>query len=188
MKTYKCLQKQTYQSSDFSLVPLREEDKYEIMHWRNEQLYHLRQAKPLTLKDQDIYFEQTVNPLFDLDQPGQVLFSYLENGKCIGYGGLVHINWLDKNAEISFIIKTELEKDLFEFHWNKYLGLIEEVAFDELKFHKIYTHAFDLRPRLYTTLEAAGYTEEARLKEHTLFNSKYIDVLIHSKINTHVNL
>ena len=44
-----------------------------------------------------------------------VLFNYLHNGKCIGYGGLVHINWIDKNAEVSFIMDTELEENYFEF-------------------------------------------------------------------------
>jgi hypothetical protein len=33
-----------------------------------------------------------------------LLFSFLKNGECIGYGGLVHINWIDQNAEISFMI------------------------------------------------------------------------------------
>jgi len=183
MRAYKCLQKQIFQSSGFSLVPLRDEDKYEIMRWRNEQIYHLRQAYPLTEEKQDLYFNNTVIKLFEEEKPEQVLFSYLENNICLGYGGLVHINWQDKNAEISFIIKTELEKDFFEFHWKKYLSLIEEVAFSELKLHKIFTYAYDLRPKLYKAVENAGYIPEARLTEHSLFEKRYIDVVIHSKIN-----
>ena len=188
MSVYKCLQKQIFQTSGFSLVPLREEDKYEIMRWRNEQIYHLRQEKPLTAKSQDSYFENTVRKLFEKDKPEQVLFSYLENTTCIGYGGLVHINWVDKNAEISFIINTELEKSYFEFHWNKYLSLIEEVAFSELKLHKIFTYAYDLRPHLYEAVENAGYLREANLKEHILFEKQFIDVFIHSKINPYASL
>ena len=29
--------------NDFSLVPIRLEDRFEIMKWRNEQIFHLRQ-------------------------------------------------------------------------------------------------------------------------------------------------
>jgi RimJ/RimL family protein N-acetyltransferase len=153
------------------------------MNWRNEQIYHLRQQKPLTAEDQERYFNTVVAELFKQEYPGQVLFSYLEDGKCIGYGGLVHINWKDKYAEISFIINTKLEKDFFQQHWVTYLSLIEKVAFEGLGLHKIFTYAFDLRPHLYKAVEAAGYIQEARLKEHCLFEGKYIDVLIHSKIN-----
>ena len=80
--------------------------------------------------------------MFEQEKPNQLLFSFLENGKFIGYGGLVHINWLDKNAEISFVMKTELEKEYFSIYWSNYLSLIEKVAFETLNFHKIFTYAF----------------------------------------------
>jgi RimJ/RimL family protein N-acetyltransferase len=180
---YKVLHKQVFSIGNFAIVPIRFEDRMAIMKWRNEQIYHLRQQKPLTIEDQDFYFNNVVTKLFDQEQPNQILFSFLENDLCIGYGGLVHINWIDKNAEISFVMKTELEKEHFIKYWSNYLMLIEEVAFNGLDFHKIYTYAFDLRPHLYETMEASGYFEEARLKEHCFFNSEFIDVVIHSKIN-----
>ena len=180
---YKSLINQTFCSNQYSIVPIRTEDKYAIMKWRNEQIYHLRQNRLLTEADQDAYFENIVAKLFDQEYPNQILFSYLEDGKCIGYGGLVHINWVDKNAEISFIMDTALEKDFFSFHWQTYLTLIERVAFKELKLHKIFTYAFDLRPRLYDVLEKSGYEREARLKEHCFFEGNYIDVILHSKTN-----
>lgn len=149
---YNCLSNQVFTHEQYSLVPIREGDRYDIMKWRNEQIYHLRQAEPLTKEKQDWYFENVVAKLFDQEQPSQILFSYLKNEECIGYGGLVHINWQDKHAEISFIMATELEAEGFEFHWKTYLGLIEQVAFEELHLHKIFTYAFDIRSRLYTAL------------------------------------
>jgi RimJ/RimL family protein N-acetyltransferase len=155
------------------------------MKWRNEQIYHLRQHKPLTKVDQDTYFQNVVTNLFHQERPNQILFSYLTNGKCIGYGGLVHINWLDKNAEISFIMDSELERDYFAFHWETYLGLIENVAFHGLKLHKLYVYAFDLRPHLYIVLVKCGYFKDAALTEHCFYNGKFIDVVIHAKLNNH---
>ena len=159
--TYIALKKQSFSQEEFSIVPIRFEDKLQIMQWRNEQMYHLRQAKELTENDQETYFNNVVSKLFDQEQPSQILFSYLKDNKCIGYGGLVHINWIDKNAEISFIMDTSLENDFFNFHWKTYLGLIEKVAFEELNLHKIFTYAFDLRPHLYVALEESGYAKEA---------------------------
>jgi len=183
MNTYICLNRQTYSKNGYSIVPLRYEDRYDIMKWRNEQVYHLRQDKLISKKDQDTYFNEVVTALFKQKQPKQILFSYLKDEKCIGYGGLVHINWKDKNAEISFIMKTELEKNYFYKHWSLFLGLIEQIAFIELKLHKIYTYAFNLRPHLYEILEKCDYKLEAKLTDHVLHKNKYISVFIHSKIN-----
>lgn len=181
--SYRCLNKQIYLNGEHQIVPIRDEDRYDIMKWRNEQIFHLRQIKPLTREDQDKYFKTVVTPLFEEVCPNQILFSYLKNEKCIGYGGLVHINWADQHAEISFVLDTSMEKEYFEFHWGIYLGLIETVAFSELDLHKIFTYAFDLRSRLYNALEQAGYKKEARLKEHCYFEGKFIDVVIHSKLS-----
>ena len=187
MNQYKCLEKQRFDLNEFSLIPIRSEDQLLIMKWRNEQIYHLRQAKPLTETDQNNYFKNIVSTLFEQEKPNQILFSFLKNGECIGYGGLVHINWLDKNAEISFIMDTALEKEFFEYHWSSYLSLIEQVSFKALKLHKIFTFSFDLRPHLYPMLIKNGFREEARLKEHCYFEGKFIDVLIHSKYEYHTS-
>ncbi len=181
---YKILQQNIYSHGSFSIVPIRFEDRMAIMKWRNEQLYHLRQQKPLVAEDQENYFNTVVAKLFEQEQPNQILFSFLENGICIGYGGLVHINWIDKNAEISFIMNTVLEADRFHEIWSAYLNLLEEIAFSDLKLHKLYVYAFDLRPHLYKVLEDNNFFRDAVLKEHCFFDAKFIDVVIHSKISS----
>ncbi len=177
-----------FSEGTYSIVPIRYDDRMLIMKWRNEQIYHLRQLKPLTETDQEKYFRNVVTKIFEKSQPDQILFSYLENDICIGYGGLVHINWVDQNAELSFIIDTKFDKTEFYKHWNIYLRLIEKVAFQELKLHKIFTYAFDLRPLLYKVLESNNYVKEAILKEHCYFEGAFKDVVIHSKIDLQIDL
>ncbi|MCE3294321.1 MAG: putative ribosomal-protein-serine acetyltransferase [Crocinitomicaceae bacterium] len=179
---YKALKKQSWSDGDFRIVPIRYEDRLQIMRWRNEQMYHLRQDKLLTEENQERYFKEVVSGLFAQEKPGQILFSYLKGDTCIGYGGLVHINWNDKHAEISFIMDTALEAGEFHEHWVRYLSLIEQTAFGELGFRKIFTYAYDIRPHLYKALEASGFLKEAVLKEHCFFDGSFVDVIIHSKI------
>lgn len=186
MPSYICLKQQEYHLANYSIEPLRYEDRFLIMKWRNEQIYHLRQERPLTEVDQQLYFDNVVSKLYDNPKPDQILFSYLDKGVCIGYGGLVHINWIDRNGEISFIMNTQLEAEQFAEHWSNYLSMLKIVAFDDLGLHKIYTYAFDLRPHLYTMLEENGFTQEATLKEHCLFNGVYKDVVLHSIWNNNV--
>ena len=64
MRTYKALNNQVHSEGIYSIVPIRFEDRLDIMKWRNEQIYHLRQSQPLTIQDQDNYFNTIVNKLF----------------------------------------------------------------------------------------------------------------------------
>lgn len=186
MPNYKVLTCNTFSFGEYSIVPIRFEDRYQIMQWRNEQIYHLRQNKPLTREDQDSYFENVVSKLFDQDKPDQLLFSFLKNGQCIGYGGLVHIKWTDRHGEISFIMDPSFENTSFETYWRIFLNLIEQVGFHELKLHKLFTYAFDLRPKLYGALESAGFVKEAILLQHVLYHGLYKNVVIHSKLHDRV--
>jgi len=56
MNSYKALNQQIFKHQEYSLVPIRMKDRHDIMKWRNEQMYHLRQAKPLTENEQNDYF------------------------------------------------------------------------------------------------------------------------------------
>ena len=183
MERYNCLNKQQFNFGDYYLVPIRYVDRYLIMNWRNDQLFHLRQKEPLTKKIQDQYFNEVVNIEKTQNYPDQILFSLLQNDKCIGYGGLVHIDWLNKNAEISFVMETSMSENNFVSMWVKFLTILKQIAFKEISLHKIYTYAFDLRPKLYEALTISGFSLEGRLKDHVLLNSDYFDVVYHSLIN-----
>ena len=75
MNNYKTLKNQEFTVGEYSLVPLRLEDRYEIMNWRNEQIYHLRQNEPLTKEKQDKYFFEVIADLFEKDQP-EIKYSF----------------------------------------------------------------------------------------------------------------
>jgi hypothetical protein len=97
-----------------------------------------------------------VSKLFDQDRPSQLLFSYIYNNKCIGYGGLVHINWEDKNAEVSFLMDTNNIESLEKEHWVIFLKLIEcaiafaliSSAFTSVMVKVLKNSALDLNPSL----------------------------------------
>lgn len=181
-KTYSCLQKNEVSYREFKLIPIRYEDRIKIMQWRNEQLYHLRQKEPLTEEQQDRYFQMEVANLFHQKEPKQLLFSFLKDKILVGYGGLVHIDWNNKNAEISFVMDTSLEIGYFKNYWSIYLTLIEKVAFQELELNKIYIYSYDLRKQLYEVTDENNYLIEAKLKHHAFIDGNFIDVKIHSKL------
>ena len=183
MRSYKVLRTQSFQIGDFKILPIRQCDRYDIMKWRNDQIFHLRQNEPLTMEEQDNYFEKVISKIFKEEEPNQILFSLLRGDEFVGYGGLVHINWIDRHAEVSFLMNTDLENLFFRNFWSVFLRFIDIIAFNELKLKKIIIYAYDLRPHLYEVLELNGYFLDARLKDHYLFEGMFIDVVIYSKLS-----
>lgn len=178
---YRVLSQQVFTNGNYKIIPIRFEDRFKIMQWRNEQIYHLRQKKIITKMEQDEYFKKIISKSFNQEAPDQILFSFLKNGVFIGYGGLVHINWIIKEAEISFLFETKKEEKYFSVFWSHFLDLIEKVAFKNLELLRIFTYSYNLRPKLYKLLEKKRYLEETRgkikLLEHedleAIYNAKY---------------
>ena len=182
MNRYQCLKKQQFLLDNYELVPIRKEDIQKIKDWRNAQIEILRQEKPITEGEQIDYYNNVLKKIFYQKNPEQVLFSFLLQGKCIGYGGLVHINWNLKKGEISFLLDDKRIGNLeqYQMEFDIFLRLITDIAFNELKFNQIFTETFDIRPKHILTLEKFGFKFEKRNKEHILINGKYVDSLMHS--------
>lgn len=176
--------------SDFSfgtyqLVPIRLADREAIRQWRNAQLDVLRQATPLTAEQQDHYFQQVVAPLFEQPQPGQLLFSLLHRGELVAYGGLVHIAWADRRAEVSFLTDPQRGQDpaTYRADFRAHLHLLGQVAFAELKFNRLFTETYDIRPAHVAILEEAGFQLEGRLRQHIqLATGTFVDSLFHGQL------
>lgn len=186
-REYIILPVNTISYNDFTISPIRDEDKYQIMKWRNDQIVILRQKKILTKEAQENYFANVVDRLFHLLKPDQLLFSFFFKEDFIGYGGLVHIDWDSKNAEVSFLTATERNNDeQFSVDFKAFLEMILEVAFKHLNLVKVHTTVFDLPQRLqyFKVIKDLDFIEEAYFKKHILVNGELIDVLVFSRFNS----
>lgn len=177
---YKVLNKNLYEYEDYKIIPVRFKDRYKIMKWRNDQLYHLRQTEKITREEQDYYFNEILLPQKKKYNPDQIIFSLFHKSRFVGYGGLVHINWKTMDAEVSLVIDTFLEKLFFSKYWDAFLKLLDEVLMDLGNFNKIYTYAFDLRPKIYEVLEKNNFSFEKN--DTYIKGKKKINVKIHKKI------
>jgi RimJ/RimL family protein N-acetyltransferase len=178
---YTCLTRNEFIYDHYKLVAVRKSDILLIKAWRNAQINVLRQKHILTDLDQKTYFRKNVFPYFKSQHPPQILFSYLQNNVLIGYGGLVHINWDDRRAEVSFLLDPgripyprQYAEDFLSF-----LELIKNIAFAELHLNRIFTETFETRSRHIALLEKSGFQFEGRLKKHILLGDQYVDSAIH---------
>jgi hypothetical protein len=178
---YKILKQHLYSYGNYSLTNITMENLVEIKAWRNEQIDILRQNKKLTNKNQRNYYKKTIEPTLRLKYPNQLIFSFLENNFCIGYGGLTNIDWTAKRTEMSFLVNPIRKKvnSLYSQDLNCFFSLIRIIAFDELKLEKIFTETYDIRPFHVSILESIGFTFEGRLKNHNIINNKKVDSIMH---------
>lgn len=91
-----------FRFESYSLDKINKNDWQPIRLWRNAQLNILRQNEPISPKEQELYWEK--QSFSSISQSHTFCFSYKENDKCIGYGGLVHIDQEKSSAEISTLL------------------------------------------------------------------------------------
>ena len=121
-RKYLCLKNIKYEFENYSLVTIREKDIESIRKWRNNQIDVLRQKEKISKKEQIQYYKSFIIKNFKKKNPDSILFSYMLNEKCIGYGGLTNIDWDLKRAELSFLVDDHryfdskiYAKDFFAF-------------------------------------------------------------------------
>lgn len=157
----------------YSLVPYREQDMFRIMQWRNEQIGVLRQNVLLTKEEQESYYKNRIAPTFTQAKPAQMLFSYLKEGSCIGYGGLTNIKWNDGEAEISFLVTTNRSRDpiIYRHDMTIFLTLMKKLAFDLLPLKYLFTETYPFRTTHMKILEDNGLRLEKKINNGSSIHS-----------------
>lgn len=187
---YIALKNNEWMLDNYTVLPLREQDIYDIMHWRNSQVDVLRQEKKLTRTDQEAYFQKIVQPGFAQASPGMMLFSFLQNDSCIGYGGLTNMSWTHKRAELSFLLDTERVSNdaVYKKDFSAFITLMKSILFTDLQFNRLFTETFDIRPLHISILEENGFVLEGRMRQHVLIDGIKTDSLIHGFIKEQYGL
>ena len=169
---YKALKVNDFKEGGYQVVPIRIKDIESIRIWRNAQMDVLRQNKELSSNDQKQYFKNSIIPLFESDNPEQILFSFFKDSELIGYGGLVHISWVDKRAEMSFLLNnTRASVDVqYSKDFTCFIELIKEVCFNEMKFNRLFTETYAFRKFHISILERTGFIKEGCLRNNIYEN------------------
>ena len=180
---YKFL-KRKIKYKNFSLENLNNFDIEKIRIWRNSQRKVLRQNNIISKKKQISYFNNYILDQTKKKFPEVILFGFKKDGILIGYGGLVYISWENKRAELSYLLKTELNKNqkIYENYSTKYFKLAKKFAFERLKLNRLYTETFIYRKKHMINLESSGFKKEGVLRKHNIKNNKTINVIVHSII------
>lgn len=181
---YKILPQLPVELENLKCDCLRAEDIESIRIWRNEQMAVLRQSIPISRQQQIVYFRRNVWPDLEADNPHQILFRLTEGGHLIGYGGLVHVDWLSRRAEISFLLETKRNNppELLVGYFLKWLKIVQEIAFVDLGLNRLTTETFATRPEIIEALEQSLFKCEGILKSHVNLGGELIDSFLHGRL------
>lgn len=165
------------------LRPLCWNDRLEIRRWRNAQLPILRQRTELTAKQQDEYFQLVVANEMKVQFPPQILLGLDCSGEFVAYGGLVHISWMDRHAEMSFLTDPNYSNNNDHHRLLViFVKLLSQLALNELGLHRLFTETYSFRTEHIKVLESVGFCKEGVLKEHVVINGEYVDSILHGLI------
>ena len=165
-------------SENIAIADLVFEDLFTIKNWRNEKMDVLRQKKTLTDNDQVAYWK-TVS-----SSDHTKLFSIKQNGVLIGYFGLVHIDYENKHAEISFLMDPKFPEntDRYAELFSKAISYACRTGFESLGLHKIFTETYAFREGHIEIISENRFTQDGVLRDHIYLNEKYYDSIIQSKL------
>tara|TARA_Y100000996_G_scaffold415063_1_gene408026 strand:+ start:1846 stop:2424 length:579 start_codon:yes stop_codon:yes gene_type:complete len=182
---YKFLKNRKYSLRNYSIVPLRNDDIVKIKTWRNEQINILRQKDLLSNSQQKEYYHSLIENSFYIIKPSEILFSFLLNDECIGYGGLVHIDWMKKIGEISFINDTTRASndELYRSDFKNFISLLFGITFSELKFSKVTTETYGIRTNTLRLLDELGFKLNHVIENNIQINNKKYNSFFHEYSN-----
>jgi RimJ/RimL family protein N-acetyltransferase len=183
---YACLKRPVIVLGDYSIRSVQPQDIEDIRIWRNAQMDVLRQTAPITVEGQASYYQTRIWPTFSEDQPAQILFALLQAETRIGYGGLVHIAWAHRRAEVSFLVSPEIAADGASYAdaMDAFFTLTKDLAFDDLELNRLTTETYSSRPDHIARYPALGFKEEGRLRQHVLVAGHYIDSILHGCVRS----
>lgn len=174
-------------NGEVKICAVQPTDIESIRQWRNAQMDVLRQNSPIDVQQQIDYYTQHIWPMMSNPKPPNILLSIFQSDKLIGYGGLVHINWMDKRAEVSFLLSPERIKNNTTYNkdFSIFLTLIKQLAFEHLNLHKLFTETYSIRHLHISILESNGFVCEGVLRDHVKINNLYINSIIHGCLNSY---
>jgi RimJ/RimL family protein N-acetyltransferase len=178
---YRCMPRHYLTDGELIVMPIQPTHIELVRQWRNAQMDVLRQSSYITEEQQVKYYEDFIWPDMKNEHPKNILLAIIKSDVLIGYGGLVHIAWEHKRAELSFLLDTNYTKDHSAYSniFYEFLVLMKTLAFKDLSLERIFTETYALRKEHIAIIEQAGFILEGELRNHNLLAGNRVSSIIH---------
>jgi hypothetical protein len=170
----------SFKIENYSLDKINKNDWQPIRLWRNAQLNILRQNEPISPKEQELYWEKQT--LSTISESRTFCFSYKEKDRCIGYGGLVHIDQEKKSAEVSTLLDPIFSEPSLHFIKTTaiFIELTKQLALAIGIKHlraEIFDHRIEIIRLFYDIgFKATGYTPHSKKWDNISYGSWHMSL------------
>lgn len=157
-----------------NLRALEREDLEKLRDWRNSPCVraYTREYRLLNMENQHQWFESLVN-----DRNNIMFGIAIKDGSLIGVCGLTHIDWKNRNAEVSIYLGEQ--KWQTKGYASDSLNTLIHYAFLELGLHRIYAVIFGYNNDSIKFFEKNGFKFDGRHREARYWNGEYHDELVY---------
>jgi len=167
------------EGNNVNLRALEIEDLPKLKDWRNKK--HVkkstREYRLLNAIHQKDWFES----IHRNNPPKEIMFGILnKKRKIIGVTGLTHIDWKNRNSEISIYFSNEgwqTKKEASEV-----LNLVMEYGFGELNLNRLWVEIYGNMKENVKLFEKMKFFKEGILRQRVWRNKKWWDSFIYSKL------
>ena len=154
-----------------------------IRNWRNSQTKILRQSHIISKEEQENYFKKEVWPQDKVLDPRLILRSIYKDKNLVGYGGLTNIDWPNKRAELSFLLKNQIEEgtQLYSDIMSEFIQILVS-KFVRNRLHRLFAETYEFREKHIEVLEKNKFVREGRLRDHIYKDKIFYNSIIHGRI------
>ena len=167
----------TLQGEHVTLRAIERGDLEQLLAWRNDPALrqYFREHRELTMEDQNSWYENVV-----LAAQNTLMFSIVERegGRLLGAAGLVWIDWVNKNADISLYIGAD---DIYvdDTLAPDVARLLLEYGFGEQGLHRIWAEVYDFDTAKQKLFNDLGFTQDGRHRETYWHENEWHDSIFY---------
>lgn len=153
------------------------EDLEQLRDWRNQPDFrkNFREFRELGMYHQEAWFQKTQESRNDF------MFGIVanENGRLIGAGGLLYIDWLLRSADFSVYIGQNQEYLKVDGFGGDAVDALLDYGFNTLNLNKIWMELYEFdNAKIDFFTNHKGFEVDGRLRDNCFSNGRYFDSFI----------
>lgn len=150
--------------------PVEEEHLEQFKNWRNDLMRYFRQFRLLNSLDQREWIETMTD--------NNLMYAIYEHDDLIGCAGLTHIDWINRQAELSFYIGGVY----CDYRTSQIIYKLLQEAFDRYAMKRSWVEIYDYDPKE-EYLISSGMVKEAEIRSTKYSDGKWHDSYIYSMLD-----
>jgi len=165
-----------------SLHAVEREDLQQLRDWRNNPDFrkYYREYRELNMQQQEQWFEKSV---VNDNNTQMFVIKKNENNELIGCCGIIYINWVHRNADLSLYIGWEDAYIDDKGYAEESCKILLDYGFNELGLNKVWTEIYEFDDKKKDLYDKLFFQQDGLLRENYWYDGKWWDSRILSLLS-----